>query len=94
MGGQKRTIVCACGWGTKDSVRASNMKLKMHQKLCSLTTSNQPIPFDPKMNGFNGMTYSNRGNLQHQPLIANLNSGNEVVAVCDAKDAYKLTVKK
>ena len=98
LGGQQRTYICQCGWGTKDSVRASDMKVKMHRKKCALVAGIQaPPPFDASTNGVNGLTYTRRGNLQYRPLVANLTtSGAEVISVCDTalKDALKMMEKK
>lgn len=71
-GGQRRTYMCACGWGTKDSVRASDMKLKLHKKVCELARMNEwgDRPFNADLNGLNGIVQGRNGP-RHQPLVAN-----------------------
>ena len=82
LGGQRRTYICPCGWGTKDSVRASDMKMKMHMKKCNAVHNLNAPAFNPDMNGLNGIQINRRGNLQHNPLnaVINFNGGvwNEV----------------
>ena len=85
-GGQHLTFICPCGWGTKDSIRASNMKLRLHKKVCDVigdlgNRSVQEILDSPvmKSNGFNGIKFSKRGNPQHIPLIANVINNGEIV---------------
>lgn len=70
-GGQRRTYMCACGWGTKDSVRASEMKLKLHKKVCELARMANwgGRPFEA-VNGINGIVQGRNGP-RHQPLMAN-----------------------
>ena len=86
LGGQKRTYICPCGWGTKDSVRASDMKLRMHRKICGVVGDFQPTVFDGNMNGINGITHTRRGNMQHTPLIANVKLDNVLIAQCPLAD--------
>ena len=81
-GGQRRTYFCPCGWGTKDSVRASDMKLRLHKKVCGLVGDFQPTAFDGSVNGINGMQFNKRGNLQYKPLIANIKLNSEIVGQC------------
>lgn len=90
-GGQRRTYNCPCGWGTQDSVRASDMKLKMHKKTCELARAENwgARPFEPTLNGMNGMQVNRRGHFNHVPLIANnmtLNNINyeHIIPVADA----------
>lgn len=70
-GGQRRTYMCACGWGTKDSVRASEMKLKLHKKVCELARMANwgGRPFEA-VNGLNGIVQGRNGP-RHEPVIAN-----------------------
>ncbi len=86
LGGQRRTYICDCGWSTKDSVRAADMKFKLHQKVCP--NGSRPVApraFNPSMNGFNGITTSRRGYLQHVPIVAALHDSDDMVRLADLR---------
>ena len=71
-GGQQRIYNCPCGWGTQDSVRASDMKLKMHKKTCELARAHNGVapPFERNINGMNGIKINRRGHFNYVPVIA------------------------
>jgi hypothetical protein len=95
LGGQRRTYMCDCGWGTKDSVRAANMKYKLHQKVCPNGNRQMAPPaFNPAMNGFNGINVSRRGNLQHIPLVTAVVDENGVIGVADMGVAMEVKEEK
>lgn len=77
-GGQKRTIICPCGWTAKSGVRDANAAVKLHRKVCESAREAMPTNAIPafsqdgnnfiETNGFNGMSHSRRGNPIHRPL--------------------------
>ena len=74
-GGQKRTVICPCGWTDKSGVRDANAAMKLHKKVCerarvAIPTNAAPA-FNPavvEVNGFNGIRHSRHGNPVHHPL--------------------------
>jgi len=93
-GGQQRTIICDCGWATKDSVRASNMKFKLHQKVCPNGNHEMPPAFNAAMNGYNGIIANRRGNLQHAPLVAQVVENDIIVGVANLIDILNVREEK
>lgn len=73
-GGQKRTVICPCGWTAKSGVRDANAAMKLHKKVCEQAREAMPTNAAPAfnqvadVNGFNGMGHSRRGNPVHRPL--------------------------
>jgi len=61
LGGQKRTVVCSCGYQKKGSVREVNMVWKIHQKVCPDQTKITLGQFQTD-NSFNNVSTSKRGN--------------------------------
>jgi hypothetical protein len=63
LGGQKRTVVCSCGYQKKGSVREVNMVWKIHQKLCpDKVNVNVTLGQFQTDNSFNNVSTSKRGN--------------------------------
>jgi hypothetical protein len=79
-GGQRRTYICPCGWGTKDSVRGSDYKMKLHMKICGAVQNFQPTAFNACMNGANGLQATRQGNLQYRPLIGIIRTNDNEIA--------------
>ena len=70
-GGQRRTLVCVCGFVAKGAPREANMRMKMHQKKCE-DSSDIPIDetFNPLRNGMDGFTHTRNGNLVQRQMQA------------------------
>lgn len=74
-GGQKRSVICPCGWTAKSGVRDANAALKLHKKVCERARRAMPITVASvfnqevvEVNGFNGICRSRHGNLVHHSL--------------------------
>ena len=85
-GGKRRTYICPCGWGTKYSIRASDMKIRLHKKVCDVAGDLGDIK-NLVSNGFNGIKFSKKGNPQHIPIIANVVNNGEIVKECSLTEA-------
>ena len=49
-GGQKRTVICPCGWTAKSGVRDANAAMKLHKKVCEQARDAMPTNAAPAFN--------------------------------------------
>lgn len=63
LGGQRRTVLCGCGWQKKGSVREVNMVFKIHQKVCPNQIKVTLPEFDAGENAFNNVSESKHGHM-------------------------------
>jgi len=61
LGGQRRTILCGCGWQKKGAVREVNMVYKIHQKVCPNQVKLAIPEFYAGDNSFNNVSKSKNG---------------------------------
>ena len=100
-GGQRRTIVCGCGFSIRADVRTANAKMNLHKKLCPNKTDESKeinTPFNSvigSLNGWNGVGRSHKTfeskeiNTPFNSVICSLNGKVGTFAFDTKKETYK-----
>jgi len=63
LGGQRRTVICVCGWEKKGSVREANFCFKVHKKVCPDKIRATLPDFEAKDNAFDNVGQSKNGHI-------------------------------
>ena len=72
LGGQRRTISCACGWSNIGLPDRLNTIFRLHKKKCGISNKSTYKPSDTKFdyeNGMNNLKVTKNGNYLVSPNI-------------------------
>ncbi len=89
LGGQRRTVVCGCGYFVQGHPTQINLRLRLHQKVCEYVETDICLPaYNSKQAQRNGWRGCSNGS-QHN-MTANIFADNEMIGEVEVNTAYEL----